>query len=110
MAAHDLLPRVAVVPFVQNATAKVQLSAALSSGTPITLQLSAGRFAVSETLRLDLSSAQRPVSVSIVGQGRDQTVLDCGGLTQALRIWGAASITLGNVTVQNCVAGPARKD
>ncbi len=88
---------------VQLRGLQAQLSSAITTGTPINLQIPAGTFSVNQSLLVDLRTATRPVSVNITGQGPGSTILDCQGQQiVAILVKNASSTLLSGLTVQNC--------
>ncbi len=80
-----------------------QLASSLRSWGPIRLNIGAGTFNLDKSILLDLTSASGRVAVTITGQGADKTILDCqGGALTAVRVKGAASTVLSDLTVRGC--------
>ncbi len=80
-----------------------QVLQSINSGAPLTVQLNATTYNMTYPLVIDLSQSQfKNISVTITGQGPNQTILDCQGVGRAVLILGAGSVSISNLTIQNC--------
>ncbi len=76
---------------------------ARTTGSPILANLEAGTFPMTYPLYIDVTNPYfTNISVTITGQGPDKTVLDCQGYGRAVAIVGAGSVSISNLTIQNC--------
>ncbi len=73
----------------------------VASGAPVSVLLPADTFRVTQTLVLNYTGTASPGVFALIGQGPD-TVLDCNGTTRALAVFGAANITIRDLTIRNC--------
>eukprot|EP01102_Stenamoeba_stenopodia_P022583 TRINITY_DN9486_c0_g1_i1.p1 TRINITY_DN9486_c0_g1~~TRINITY_DN9486_c0_g1_i1.p1 ORF type:complete len:607 (+),score=108.84 TRINITY_DN9486_c0_g1_i1:221-2041(+) len=93
----------ACLTFIANAQPVVvspgsDLSAAISSSTTKTFSLGSGSYTIGTTVFLSTAG-----SLTLVGAGVDQTVVDCEG-KRGFYITSGSSLTIQKLTIKNCVS------
>ncbi len=79
------------------------IAQSIDTGASLTIQFNASVYNITYPLMVDFSRSQfQNISVTITGQGPDKTVLDCGGIGRAVVILGTGSVSVSNLTIQNC--------
>ncbi len=79
-----------------------QVSSDVKAGRSVDITLPGVTFYVTETLEADFRQWSFQGAISIRGQGKGKTILDCRMQRHAISILGAASVTLSDMTIQYC--------